>query len=105
MATSSGKRLSDRLVVRPQNSRRGEMTQSKPVLRPLLGSLVDYAGLFPPASLEIDEVVDRYARLPSRQARVDARQPRSAGVRASPISSGLSPASALAEVHGRSASS
>jgi hypothetical protein len=34
----------------------------KPSLRPLLESLIDYAGLFPPASLPIEQAVANYAR-------------------------------------------
>lgn len=37
-------------------------TLAPPALRALLGEIVDYAGLFPPADLALDEALHRYAR-------------------------------------------
>jgi len=39
-----------------------EQLQIKPALRPLLESLIDYAGLFPPAGLDMQSAVENYAK-------------------------------------------
>ena len=48
-------------------------------LRALLAGIVDYAGLFPPAALDMSTAVRNFADLSSRSRRVDARTVRRAG--------------------------
>ena len=53
--------------------------QSMKALRALLTGIVDYAGLFPPAALDMTTAVRNYASYADERRRVDARTIRCSG--------------------------